>query len=73
MNKHKRFLLISFGWYYPDGGMFDVEDSVDNKEDAIKWFNEGVKSCEGKHCPSASFQVFDCDERELIANWQSKN
>jgi hypothetical protein len=68
---HKRFLLICYGWYYPNGGINDVDSSVDTEEEAVKWFDEKVKKQSEQFAPSISYQVFDCEKRKVINEWSS--
>ena len=53
--------------------MNDVIGSVDDKEKAIEWFDRQVNNSAGKDCPSVSYQVFDCEERQIYAEWTSDN
>lgn len=69
----KRYLLIIIGWYYPKGGIDDVELSVDTEEEAIKWFDENVSKRQGDECWSVSFQVFDCEKKEVIRRFSSNH
>lgn len=69
----KRFLLIEIGWYYPNGGIDDVSSSVDTEEEAIKWFDEKVSKRQGDDAWSVSYQVFDCEKREVIRRFSSKH
>jgi len=68
----KRFLLIEIEWYYPQGGIGDVENSVDTLEESSEWFNKQVSEAKEKECQSTTFQVFDCEERKTIFEWPSK-
>lgn len=35
--KNKRFLVIAYDDYYPMGGLHDVKDSFDTKEEAVQF------------------------------------
>jgi len=66
---HNRYLLIeyeTYPWHHPMGGIKDVKSSTQSREDAMQWFEEKVKE------DSCGFQVFDCIEQRLIAQWESE-
>jgi hypothetical protein len=69
----KRFLLITIEWYYPNGGINDVSDSVDTEEEAVKWFEDIVARRQGDECWSVSYQVFDCERREITRMFSSNH
>ena len=69
----KRFLLIIIEWYYPKGGINDVEDSVETEQEALDWYNSKAERFSKIDSPSVSVQVFDCEEREIIAKWSSEH
>jgi len=69
----KRYLLIIIEWYYPNGGINDVSDSVDAEEEALKWFDDKMSKRQGDECWSVSYQVFDCDKREVIRRFSSNH
>lgn len=69
--EYKRYLLICYGWYYPNGGINDIIDSVEEEQKAIEWFDDKIATTIGTDCPSISYQIFDCDKRMLIAKWSS--
>jgi hypothetical protein len=71
--EYKRFLLICYGWYYPDGGINDVDNSVDTEQEAIDWFNSNVEKQKERNTPSISFQIFDCEKRKVIYEWSSNS
>lgn len=65
---YKRYLLIEIGWYYPNGGIKDVDKSTDDIKEAEAWFNDKIR-LKPSDC---TFQVFDCDERHIILSYESK-
>ena len=68
--KHNRILLIEIGWYYPNGGISDVNASVDEYKEALEWFNERVKGTGIDR--STTYEVFDCDERKVVLKWSAE-
>jgi hypothetical protein len=73
MKQYKRFLLIAFSWYYPSGGISDIVGDTDDYEEALAWFNKEVAETSLVYCASGTLQVFDCQERLLILEWNSKD
>ena len=63
MSEHKRYLAFYINYYYPSGGMDDLEKSFDTKEELIEWLNKNKQplgdSDWGVH-------GFDCQERVII-------
>lgn len=61
--KFKKYILFQYMKNYPQGGLYDIEDSYDTLEEAIKYTEKGFR---------CSFEeIIDRDTWEII--WHSYN